>query len=315
MLARYSGNPLFPFFNGLMHSTLIGGGSFLDLRFIPHGWWAVLSFPLRFAIHYAVADDVAFRDLRIPFLYVLIPLACILWFSGRRPRAPLVSPQVAWILFAFCAASYAAWLRELAVYRYIVALEMLAPLVIAAAAGLLPLSVRVRIAITALLLAVSAVLGRYAPGPYAPLGDPYVQLSALSIPHPEHSMILMTGYEPMAYIIPSLPAPIPVLRIQGWLAGPGDGSGLSAGMRERVARHTGDLFLLASPLERADAVRATAQLQLRIVASRCQQLTTNLGGPYDFCPLVAIEPPPAEAAPVALRPVGGDLPAVIEPSR
>ena len=86
-------------------------------------------------------------------------------------------------------------------------------------------------------------------------------------------------------------------------------------MRERVARHTGDLFLLASPLERADAVRATAQLQLRIVASRCQQLTTNLGGPYDFCPLVAIEPPPAEAAPVALRPVGGDLPAVIEPSR
>jgi hypothetical protein len=299
MLAHYSGNPLFPFFNGMMHSALIGGGSFLDSHFIPQGWWAIISFPIRFAIHYGVADDVPFRDLRLPFLYLLIPLACVLWLCGRRAQAALVWPEVALILFAFCAASYAAWLRELAIYRYIVALEMLAPLVIAAAVGLLPLSLRARIAFTALLLAVSAALGRYAPGPYAPLGDPYVQLSPLSIPRPEQTMILMTGYEPMAYIIPSLPASIPVLRIQGWLVEPGDGSGLSEVMRERVAAYTGELFLLASPLEREEALKATAALHLRIEIAGCQQLKTNLGGPYEFCPLRALEP--ASASPASLE--------------
>ena len=290
MLAHYSGNPLFPFFNGLMHSPLIGGGSFLDSHFIPHGWWAAISFPIRFAVHYGVADDVPFRELRIPLLYLLIPLSCALWLSRRRAQVALVWPAVAWILFAFCAASYIAWLRELAIYRYIMALEMLAPLVIAAAIGLWPISARARLAFTGLLLAGCAAAGRYAPGPYVALGDPYVQLSPLSIPHPEHSMILMSGYEPMAYLIPSLPAGIPVLRIQGWLAGPDDVSGLSAVMRARVAAHSGDLFLLYSPLERQLAVEAAAAYHLRIEAAQCQQLNSNFGGPYAFCPLLAAEP-------------------------
>lgn len=290
VLAHYSGNPLFPFFNGVFYSPLIGGGSFLDSHFIPHGWWAILSFPIRFALNYHLADDVPFRDLRIPFLYLLIPLACVLWLSGRRARTMLVWPDATLILFAFCSASYVAWLRELAIYRYIVALEMLAPLAIAAAVGLMPMSMRARVAVVGALLAGSAALGRYAPGPYVALGNPYVQLSPLVIPHPEHSMILMSGYEPMAYLIPSLPQSIPVLRIQGWLAGPGDSSGLTAEMHARIAEHRGDLFLLASPTEREEAITATAQFRLRIEASQCQQLKTNLGGPYEFCPLVATEP-------------------------
>lgn len=302
MLAHYSGNPLFPFFNGILHSPLIGGGSFLDSHFVPHGWWAILSFPLRFAIHYGVADDVPFRELRIPLLYLLIPLACVLWLCGRRARAALVWPDVAFILFAFCAASYAAWLRELAIYRYIVALEMLAPLAIAAAVGLLPLSARVQIAVISVLLAVSALLGRYAPGPFTPAGDPYVQLSPLSIPNPEQAMILMAGYEPMAYLIPSLPASVPVLRIQGWLAGPPDGSGLSAAMRERVASHAGALYLMSSPHEREVAAKATGQLHLRIDTPGCQRFKTNLGGPYELCPLRAGEPAVATSPSLAPSP-------------
>lgn len=289
ILAHRTGNPLFPFFNDLMHSPLIGSGSFRDARFLPHGVWQVLSFPLRFAVDYRVADDVQFRDLRVPFLYLLIPLVGLLWALKRRARAPLVWPEVALILFAFAAASYAGWLSQLAVYRYLVALEMLAPLVITAAVGLLPMSIRARLGVTALLLITSAAAGHYAPGPYVALGDPYVKISGLLLPHPGQTMILMTGYEPMAYLIPSLPHEIPVLRIHGWLAGPGDGSLLSAGMRMRVAAHKGDLYLLAAPEEHKAAVRATADYQLRIVESQCQTLTTNLGGPYLLCPLQAAE--------------------------
>jgi hypothetical protein len=286
ILAHYSGNPLFPFFNSLWHSPLIGGGSFLDSHFIPHGGWDIAGFPIRFLINYRVADDVPFRDLRLPLLYLLIPLCAVAWIGRRRAQTPLVWPQVALILFAFCAASYAAWLRELAIYRYIVALEMLAPLVIVAAIGLMPWSLRARAGLSVFLLLISAATGHYAPGPFVRLGEPYVQLSPLSIPRPERTMILMSGYEPMAYLIPSLPAAIPVLRIQGYLAGPGDGSGLSALMRSRIESHHGDLYLLAAPAERGVAEAAVAAYGLEINRAACQRLMSNLDGPYDFCPLL-----------------------------
>jgi hypothetical protein len=98
-------------------------------------------------------------------------------------------------------------------------------------------------------------------------------------------MVLMTGHEPMAYMIPTFPAQIPVLRIDGWLASPGDGSSMTATMRSRVGAHTGDLFLLASPGEHAVAQAATAAYGLTIVETECQVVTTNLNGPYELCPL------------------------------
>jgi hypothetical protein len=95
----------------------------------------------------------------------------------------------------------------------------------------------------------------------------------------------MTGNEPMAYLIPSLPPAIPVLRIDGWLAEPDDASGLTASMRARVAAHRGDLYLLAAPWERIAADRATTAYGLEIVTAQCGEVRSNLGGPYQLCPL------------------------------
>jgi hypothetical protein len=89
----------------------------------------------------------------------------------------------------------------------------------------------------------------------------------------------------MAYLIPSLPPAIPVLRIDGWLAQPDDGSGLTASMRARVAAHRGDLFLLAAPEARTAADRATTAYGLEIVTAQCREIRSNLGGPYQLCPL------------------------------
>ena len=99
------------------------------------------------------------------------------------------------------------------------------------------------------------MFGRYGFGDHAAVHDPYVRVEGLSFPDPADTMLLMTGHEPMAYLIPSLPPAIPVLRIDGWLAQPDDGSGLTASMRARVAAHRGDLFLLAAPDERTAADR------------------------------------------------------------
>ena len=53
-------------------------------------------------------------------------------------------------------------------------------------------------------------------------------MSSVAVPkiaHPNHSMILMTGNDPLGFIAPSLPRQIPILRIDGWMLQPKDGSG------------------------------------------------------------------------------------------
>ena len=284
-LARATGNPLFPFYNSVFGSPLIAPTFFGSTNFLPVGLAPTLSFPFRFLLDYRIADDAPFRDLRIPLVYALLPIASV-WFAIARPASlPLVAVPARRILFIFAAGSYIAWLASFAVYRYLVGLEMLAPLLFVAVLDCAPLAPRLRLTAVAILLLTAALFGRYSFGDNVGIRDPYVQVTGLSFPNPANSMLLMSGYEPMAYLIPSLPPAIPVLRIDGWLAEPGDASGLTALMRARVAAHRGDLFLLAAPTEHMAADRATRAYGLEIVTARCREIHSNLGGPYQLCPL------------------------------
>jgi hypothetical protein len=284
-LQRASGNPLFPFYNSIFRSPLIDPTFFGSTNFPPEGLWSTLSFPFRFLLDYRIADDTPFRDFRIPLLYALLPIASV-WFAVAPQRSvPLVAPPARRILFLFAAGSYAAWIALFAVYRYLVGLEMLAPLLMVAVLDCAPLAQRLRLAGVAILLLLAALFGHYEFGDHAAMGDPYVQVSGLSFADPGGTMLLMTGDEPMAYLIPSLPPAIPVLRIDGWLAQPDDASGLTASMRARVAAHRGDLFLLAAPWERTAADRATTAYGLEIVTAQCREIRSNFGGPYQLCPL------------------------------
>ena len=289
-LWNQTGNPLFPYFNDLFGSPLALAASYRDTRFIPHSMWDAILFPFRFSFDYTLADDTPFQNLRVLAAYIAVPAATIFWMFRKQARDPIIDPSAARILFVFAVASYAAWIAVFAVYRYIVALEMLAPLLIVAALGMVAVPARVRLAAIALVLAATAVIARYGFGPRADLSDPYVQVARPAIAHPERSMILMAGVEPMGFIVPSLPPEIPVLRIDGWLASPRDGSALTAQMKARVRGHRGDLFLLAAPYEQMRAAQAVAAYGLAIGEAECGNVTTNLGGPYRFCPLTRVIP-------------------------
>lgn len=284
-MARLTGNPIFPYFNQYFHSPLALAAPYRDLRFIPRSLAHQLLFPLLFSLDWRVADDLPFRDIRVGVAYVLIIAAVPVWLVTRRRESRLVDGSVAAALMVFAAVSYFAWLKVFAIYRYILVLEMLSPLLIAAAVGLWPVSARARIVSAVLLLfAVQACTRMYESG-RAPVTDPYVQVSIPPIPHPARSMIVMTGEAPLGYLVPSLPASIPVLRIDGWLIQPRDGSRLTADARRRVQNFRGDLFVIADAGEIARSRDALAAYGLAMRAKECRNVVTNLAGPYLFCPL------------------------------
>jgi hypothetical protein len=290
MLYMYqlTGNPLFPYFNEYWKSPLVLAAPYRDLRFVPTHFWRQLFFPILFTVDWHVADDLGFQDIRVCLAYLLVIAASIVWLMKREARDALLDKRVTAMLFAFSALAYFEWLRTFAIYRYIILFEMIAPLLIIGAVGLLPLTRKARYLTLAALCACCLLAARSDFLERAPVEDPYVEAALPPIPHPGHTMVLMTGDAPMGFIATTLPPQIAVLRIDGWMVQPRDGTKMTRDMRNRVAAHLasgGDLYLIADAGDMARAHDALADYRLAIRWSECQQFDTNLIGTYQWCPL------------------------------
>ncbi|MGZ5938067.1 MAG: hypothetical protein ACXWLK_11785, partial [Rhizomicrobium sp.] len=259
-----------------------------DMRFLPTHFWIAAAFPILFSLNWAIADDIPFRDIRVMLAYVTAIIAIIVWLAGRRSKDPLVIPEAARPILAFAAVSYLVWLKMFAIYRYIVGLEMLGPLIVAIAIGLLPIPRRIQyITLAALFLATAAVTHvEYIER--SPISDPFVQADVPKIVHPEKAMVLLTGNGPLGFIAPSFPHQIPLLRIDGWMVQPQDGTKITKTMKNRVwghMAHGGDVYVLSDAYDMGRARDALVEYGLRIDWLKCTVFDTNIIGDYEFCPL------------------------------
>jgi hypothetical protein len=284
-MQHQTGNPLFPYFNQYFHSTLALPRAYRDLRFVPTHFWREVFYPILFTEDWSVADDLPYRDIRVALAYVSVIAAAILWAFGRRSKEPLIAPRAAWVLFAFAAVSYLVWLKVFAIYRYILVLEMLSPILIAAAIGLLPLPRRAQLLTLAAMFFAALLFTRPDFLDRAPLETPYVSIALPKFEDPRHTMVLMTGNSPMGFIVPELPPAIPVLRIDGWMLQPKDGTLLTKEMRARVKAFKGELWLMADSFDMTRAHDAVLDYDLLIDWPKCVLFDTNLAGEYELCPL------------------------------
>ncbi len=288
VLWRETGNPLFPYFNDLIGSSLILDASYRDTRFLPGSFLEALTLPFRTALDWRVSSDWAVNDWRIAFAYVAVPLALLISATGMASTAPIVARRPARILFAFAIAAYLSWIAVFAIYRYITPLEMLAPLLIVAALGLAPLPAGMRrLAVAAALAAVVALTTLYA-GNRAPFADRMVAVDVPPIARPEATLALMTGVEPMGFVIPEFPASIAFLRIDGFLVGPDKDTAFLRSMTDRIAAHLkrgGDLFTLFLPGETGRGDRALGLIGLTRTDD-CVDVTSNLAPALRWCRVV-----------------------------
>jgi hypothetical protein len=291
---EFSGNPFFPYFNDIFKSPLLVSTGYLDPNFHPANWTTRLLFPFFFTANSHYVSESAFRDAHILAIYVLIPMSLLVSvFSRKRNRQSEDSPKTLShirLLFAFAGGSYLAWLVVFDVYRYLIPLEMLSPLLIALAIWLLPIGNKARIITTAITLVVLQGLVRVDLSDRQSWSGPYVKVDAPSLDEPDHTMILMTGHEAMAFVIPSFPRDIAFLRIDGWLVQASDReTGLARTMRTRVDTHVGPLFVLYSDKERPAALAALHSYSIALDTSRaCSSVTSNIAEPLSLCPLTKL---------------------------
>jgi hypothetical protein len=281
-------NPLFPYFNDVFRSAMGTQASYRDDKFIPHGLWSSLSFPLTWLLDPKKVGEIPFFDLRVPLSVALLLLTPLLLLVRRiRDRADQPAlPQAATYLLVATALSYVVWLKLFAIYRYLIPLELLAPLVIVLCVAQWPLSLRTRGIITLALLVLVTVTAR--PGNWGriPWTARYVEVTVPTLPDPDHSLIVMTGFAPTSFLLERFPPQIPALRLHSYLIHPDHGPvGINRRMAERIAAHTGPIYLIVAPWELWTIDNLLPAFGLTADPAACQPLLSNLDEPMRFCPV------------------------------
>jgi hypothetical protein len=290
-LWRSYDNPLFPFFNQIFRSPWALPFDYRDVFYFPHSFAARVFFPFAYLLDPRLAAETDFRDLRVLICFVVLPLAGLAVADRKSRRAPggskIAAPLETGYLLASFAIGYVAWVIMFCIYRYLVVFEMLAPLAIVLAIGLLPLPGRISAAVTAALLILSILSMKVPDWGRVPWTERWVTVTPPKIEDPARTIVLVTGHEPLSYLIPSFPPEVRFLRIHGGFTGPYEPTvRFNAEMKRIVAAHRGPIWALYNPNETGFAEKYLADYGLALDRASCRTVPSNIGYlPYLFCPL------------------------------
>ncbi|MEJ5357432.1 MAG: hypothetical protein WHT06_02055 [Desulfobacterales bacterium] len=270
-------NPVFPYFNEWFRSPWGAEGSYRDERFIPRGPAMWLLFPFWFNVEPSRVGEVGFRDLRFPLIYVLLVAAAI-GEGLRRMRRAKAAPEgvrppagLTGFFITFFVVSFLLWMKLFSVYRYAVVCEYLAPLTIYFLLARLLRSPR---RLRAAALAAVAFLGiTLEPGHWGrrPWTEDYFDITLPPLAAERGAIVLVTGHDPVGYLIPSFPPEARFLRIQGFVTGPSPRLNETDRLMMRaVAEHEGPLLLLYRIYEEWHALHALEFYGLELDRDSCQ---------------------------------------------
>lgn len=239
------GNPLMPYFNNLFHSPYVPALGFSDPGFTDRLPWPRVQLPFIAGLVDHVAAEQAFTDLRLPFAYGAALLLLL-----RAPAGPARRLALATV------ATLVPWSVGFAIYRYVLAFEMLGPLLLLAALALFGRRVAVGGGLALLLLMV--VVTRPPVTERVAFGATVTGVQVPPLPDPSRQVVLMAGLTPSAFVIPAFPPDVRFLRFDGYWIDPAEReAGYARAIRDALAAPGVEAQILYDP---ADQVRVTAAL-------------------------------------------------------
>jgi hypothetical protein len=129
---RTFGNPVFPQFNNVFRSPLAQQLGVIDNFHMPHSVAEAVFWPFVFTANFTRVSELVLKQAIMPVLYLVAIVFAGFWLierlAGKGPRRPF-SPRARFLLL-FGAVGYLAWMKLFGIYRYLIPLELLAPLMV-----------------------------------------------------------------------------------------------------------------------------------------------------------------------------------------
>ncbi len=277
------GNPTFPYLNHIFRSPYWEPEAVRDARFVPQDFWQLITYPFYWTTvgAYTVAEP-PFRDWRAAIAYVAMAAglaAFVVKFvrSGCRREHPSTHTCGLDLVFIFVVLSYLCWALGFGYYRYAVPLEMLTGIVTVGALIWVFEDRRLRIigALASLILAATTTV--YLDWGRGHYGDRYVDVGVPALP--ANSVVLIATWDPVAYFIPFADPSAQYVGIENNYLELSQNNQLAAEVK-RIMRTPGrPKFILNVDEFNSDKLnRILALLGLRLSASPCQPISSNLEG-------------------------------------
>lgn len=268
------GNPLFPQFNAAFRAPLAQPISVADSKWGPRGLGEALMWPLLFTIEPGRVSNSPLPQIIWAVLYLvgLFWLGRALLRRWRRPSPTSVpetgNPALRFVL-AFFLVSFVVWMFLFGIYRYLVVLELLAPLLLWL--GLKPSFPRAARYVVLGCISVS-LLGWNTWG-HAGWSDRGFSVQQPELEAPAHmTTAVLVGGAPMAWMIPFLPGEIAFVSIASNFP---ESPAYTARVREMVADRGGAAYAIIPAAIDKRVVR------MRRIDSRLESL--GLSGAQDDC--------------------------------
>ncbi|WP_162409014.1 glycosyltransferase 87 family protein [Pseudoxanthomonas daejeonensis] len=203
------GNPLFPQFNASFQAPLAQPVAVADTRWLPQGWVEALLRPLLFTANPYLVSEIALLQVMWALLYVVAITAAVVWLARRRRASAAAASVPAGagvrrMLGVFFLVAFVAWLSMFSIHRYLVVLELLAPLVLwLLLHAVFPPRRAGRIAAIAIAAASAVALAGWNDWGHAGWSRTAFRVEAPTAAMP--GTVLLVGGEPQAWRVPFLP--------------------------------------------------------------------------------------------------------------
>lgn len=200
------GNPLLPQFNGVFRAPLAQPVSVADTRWLPRTALEWLAWPLVFTFRPWRVSEIALFQSVWAVLY-LLALVLLARAALRRRIAPSERFEALPSLLAFFGVAYLAWQSFFSIHRYLVVLEVLAPLVVwIACHHVLPNRRACSLAPWLVAFCALVSLGGWNDWEHEPWAWKGFVVQAPPMAQAGRSAVLLVGDEPQSWRIPFLPA-------------------------------------------------------------------------------------------------------------
>jgi Ca2+/Na+ antiporter len=301
------GNPLFPQFGNLFPNPLAITTGATDTSWLPKTLWQQLLWPFIISADAKKAGQIPLRYVIWAIAYLLLILLALQGLAARIRKAAThrLAPDARFLVVVLVL-GFILWMKIFSVYRYLVPMDLLAPLVIyLLCTRLLPCSQAKTTASWVIAIATLLVLlGGFKTWGHEGWSDKPFHVDVPALAEPARTTVLTTEDDPpWGWLVMAFPPEVAFAQVNGNFP---KGPAFSSKIESMIAGRNGPVHALvkgekdAHP-ERAARMKALAdQLGLTSTPSRCAALQWVIGR-FKLRASVAAADPAAKGAACQLQ--------------
>lgn len=280
-------SPLFPFYNKLFRSHYYEFTNFSDTRFLPRTNLQKLFYPIFFTKDSQLVCELSFRDYRllvlylVVFLFLALSIYIVIVSKTTAVKTIITDHRKHLFLMCFCLISYVLWQKMFSIYRYIIVLELLTPIIIIIFVGLVWQHKRIGAFVSIVILILLIITVKPIDWGRLPWGNTFFSFTTTSpLEKYNNTTIVMSGDNPTSYVIPFFPENTRFIRIKSNFNNPTRKTKMTDEINNAI-RQAPNLKMFLS--QDNDDLESAKNMGIFVNKYSCDLISSSIGINYFIC--------------------------------